>query len=385
MKQWHRVVLGVFAFLWLIPIFTVRAQSGEPTIELISPRVTLAVGETTVWEVSIQPLKDYPLSGVSLEIVDPLSWQVLSASSIPEPCSSLAVISLQVVAIKPGDLLPLLRLSYTLHGESRQAIIRAGQPVTVKPVTALVQFLLSAPQIIPQNQSKVILILTIENNSPFTLQPAVENYSSGLTFVEDPVIKPITPGLQVAVPLSLNVISSSPVPRLSVTYTWNDPDPGRLASAQTLVTSGDIQRRSDVWEENLATLLGVVFGAVIGFATNQAGQFIERMRQAKMIRGRAFSLLKLSARQAQYAAQRGALVDMTTLKAVFEAEQLFEIFKKDEIFKSCLKLWECAEKYNQDLQKLHGAERMLDLVKAAQELETHVLSAEKRLKSPKTA
>jgi len=179
-----------------------------------------------------------------------------------------------------------------------------------------------------------------------------------------------------AVPLVDGIL----VPVLEAHYTANEKDQTQLVTAVTPVQAEPVKSEETaslgeiiigrIPDELFGIVVGLIAGVLSTFFVGLAGDLLARTLQKKVNRRQVYGLLRLIARESEYAANNGVKVALEPLEATFKEEGLFTVLQKYELSEDTHDLWNTAKRHNDGLNAPGGAQRAESLRKDAQKVKT---------------
>lgn len=368
-------------------------------LELYAAQNEAAVGQALTWLVKLEPVErpEAPQPegsmAIRMTLADPRRWAAVSALPDHLVVTTTLVISLQVAALAPGELIPAVLVSPASGGPAL-GLAAASAPVRVKPADAYLQAglqpLVSAPPPSNWKNRPLDFSLHLQNGLPFPLENIqAAGEGAGLDWgAPQPLLsagQTLAAGQALDGTLQAAATGSRPPPqaRVRLELSWRD-DLGR-AQAHTLRVHTPLAAptlaaplpATPAWLSWLLQILesnffGVLLGGALAILGGALSLQLQDWKQRRENRHKLRGLLELAVRQAEYAAGNSQPVDTLLLEKVYHEpglwQALLELGKGSDLLELVSRLRDAAHQHNQARSQPGGSRQALALGEAARRL-----------------
>ncbi len=386
-------LLGVWSVLIFVSVavFTPQPAQANPLHQASSPlevhltvlRDQVVVGEAFQWLVTLAPHDGAAVSAVETSSPDASVWSLASQSLPVSKLSSGFVFTQTAIPLVPGELKPALQLSYIVSGTLWSVYVVADHSVHVIPVTDFVTVELLRQELPMSVGSVMPLSVRLQNDTPFELTEVyLKGEGTALTWPTSMMVGSVSSGNEVQYPITATVESETAQPVIHVTAKWKD-NAGREQTADWTVAGNFLYASDSLLEsipENLfAIFLGVISSVITTFGTRLVEDYLKRQEEFQIQRKQLQGLLHWVLQQTSHAVEHGdAFADLSSLATVFQEKGLFDVAETYHLITPVRELWAAAVQYNEGLTLPNASQRIEEMRKTIQQLETQLCIMDKR-------
>lgn len=359
----------------ILCIHTVKAQdTSPPDINITIARDKAVVGEKVNWLVSINLDPKQSLQNLRLESGDVKTWYWVMPTTPVGVLTTSQVMNIEMVPLIDGDLLPMLKATYTYSNVEQAHIIKGDQTILIEPVHKQVEIDAFTNRNIVSEGDLITTELWLINHSPFTLENIrIRGKGRELSWWPISQLEQLPSGEREILTLRGVVAGQRPQPQLDIEYTWVD-DSSNPMRIHTAKIAGDPLAAKEKFlgkipSEALGIIVGVITGGLTTFITGWINEHRKERSERKNDKQRVEGLIRLIVAQAKYAADISTSVELEPIETLFEQRGLFSVLNSHSFVGYIEKLWEAAIHHNQHLSSPSGSQRAQKLRKAIEKIE----------------